>query len=195
MIVIGSKKRFITGSWILASLLLVGYNGATLITLFNPQFVERSVEVKLASIKWKQLKQRTSQAMEILKDFNLELVLKKFVPGYHIQERNNTVPQGLKGRETTESMLPPLTGIMRFSDVHGNKKMLAVIAGKSYSVGTDVQGFTIQEITENGVGLKKAGTSWFIQTPEVYFSLDKRGSAFKGQARTLTEEETSLISK
>jgi len=195
MIAIGGKKRFIIGSWILASLLLVGYNGATLVTLFNPQLVERSDEVKLASRKWKQLKQGTSQDMEILRDFNLDLILSKFVPGHHIQEGKSIDSQGLNGKAAFESILPPLTGIMRLSNVHGSKRMLAVIDGNAYSEGAQVQGFTIQEITEKGVGLTRAGTSWFVQTPEVYFSLDKSGSAFKGQTRILPEEETSPISK
>ena len=164
-------------------------------SLFDPQFVERSDEVKLASRKWEQLKQQTSSAMEFLRDFDLELILAKFVPGYPIQKVKTIETQGLKGKETDVRILPPLTGIFQLSDVLGNIRMLAVIDGKVYSEGAVVQGFTIQKITEKGVGMTKAGTSWFVQAPEVYYSLDKRGSAMKRPSRTLAEEGISAVSE
>lgn len=179
MIAFGSKKRLFLGSWILVALLLTGYNGATLISLFNPPLVKHSDEVKLASRKWQQLKEKTSFASKILKDFDLDLILSKFVPGYHEQGIKGTRAQKLNG----ESELPLLAGIMRLSDVHGNKRLLAVIDGKAYVEGEQVKGFTIQNITEKGVGLTKVGTSWFIQAPEVYFSMDNKCTAYRDESK------------
>ena len=171
----------------MAALLLVGYNGFTLASLFNPSLVGRSIEVKLASQKWRQFEERSSLAAKNALDFDLDQILSRVIPGFQKQEKRTSRPQaveGVAGKNAIGTKLPSLAGIMGFTDVNGNKQLLAVIEGRAYPEKAQIQGYTIQEITQKGIVLKKAGTDWFVSAPEVYFSLDRRGLA--GQEPTGT---------
>ena len=171
------------GGWIVAALLLLGYNGFALVSMFNPPLVRISDEVKLAREKWRQLQDRNLLALKKNKK-DLERIFPKSVPSDQKQEKQAVI-----------SPLPVLTGIMRFSDVQGNKRWVAVIEGKTYTEKTQVQGYTIQQITEKGVVLTKAGISRFVPTPEVYFSVDRSGLVAKDTSGTPEEEESSKVSE
>lgn len=177
MITLGGKKSLFSGSWVLAALLLVGYNGFNLISLFNPSLVGRSVEVKLASQKWQQLKERSASAAESALDFDLDLILSKIIPGFQETEKTaSKTPVGeVEGKNAIETKLPSLAGIMGVTDVHGREQLLAVIEGAAHPEKARVKGYTIQEITQKGIVLTKNGKDWFVPAPEVYFSLDRRG--------------------
>jgi len=177
MIILGSKKSLFAGSLVLAALLLVGYNGFNLISLFNPSLVGRSVEVKLASQKWQQLKERSALATKNALDFDLALILSKVLPGFQEMEKTaSKTPVGEgEGKNAIETKLPPLAGIMGVTDVHGREQLLAVIEGAAHPEKARVQDYTIKEITQKGIVLTKNGKDWFVPAPEVYFSLDRRG--------------------
>jgi hypothetical protein len=50
----------------MAALLLIGYNSSKLMTLLSPPIAGRSMEVKLASQKWRQLQNKISQSLEVI---------------------------------------------------------------------------------------------------------------------------------
>lgn len=180
MIVFGSKKNLYMGIWIVSGLLLLGYNGFALVSIFNPPIVGRSDEVRLASEKWRQLQDRGSLARQTTGDrMELAKILSRFIPGEQKQEQ-----------QVILSALPALTGIMRFSDVHGNARLVAVIQGKTYAEKTKVQEYIIQQITEKGIVLTKAGISRFVPAPEVYFSLDRSGLIIRDKPGATEQEES-----
>ncbi len=166
-----SKKGLYTGGWILVALLFLGYSGFSFLSLFDPSFVGHSEAVKLASQKWRQFEEQNALAKDITAAVDLDLILSKFLPRFLKQEQTAALSQNVGEEESVGVQLPVLTGIIRFSDVHGNMRLLAVIEGNTYPEKAQVQGFSINDITEDGVVLSKAGIKRFVPAPEVHFSL------------------------
>jgi hypothetical protein len=190
MITIGSGKQLYIGGMILAALLLLAYNGFTLMSLHNPKILGRSIEAKLASQKWQELEIRElSDPGKTLADLDLNPILSKFTRSYHDQiermklsvlkkepELEAIIEEIKPEEEETVQIRPPnLKGIVRISDVQGNIYSVAIIEGERFQESEIVQGFTVQQITDKGVVLTKSGKSWFVPAPEVHYSVDQGG--------------------
>ena len=179
MTAIGSRKRRYIGIWILAALLLVGYNGFTLMSLFNPSLADHSPEPRIAAGKWRQLRERTLKKTAV---FDPDLIRKKMMPGLRRQvETARTAPagNGVNKPKSAGVRLPVVTGIICVSDIQGNKRLLAVIDGRTYRQADRVQGFWIRKITEKGLHLTRSGSQWFAPAPKVHFSVEKTGAGDK----------------
>jgi hypothetical protein len=158
----------------MAAILLIGYHGSMLMTLLSPPIAGRSMEVKLASQKWRQLQNKISQSIETSTKFiNLDTALLGGVfdssnnslsepPGVTLEE-NKTVQQ-------TELDLPTLSGILRNTDIYGRAYATAVIDGQRLKENDRIQGFKIQEILEDGVVVTNSGKRWFLSVPDVTYS-------------------------
>ena len=178
MIALGSRKRWCIGSWILTALLLAGFNCLKLISMFNPIVVGYSDEIRLASQKWRRFEEHNSSTRINSIDFDYNRAFLKFIKG--VKNREETA---LGLQETGEAVaknadkIPPptLAGIIGFSDVHGNERLLAVIEGGTYKEKAEFQGYTIKEITRKGIVLNKAGSTCFVPVQKVHFSIDRSG--------------------
>ncbi len=174
----------------MAALLILAYNGFSLMSMHNPKILGRSIEAKLASQKWQQLeKSEPSDPGKSLADIDVDPILSKFTQGFHKQvqriklsvlkrepETGKEIEDIQKEVEEEIEISPPsLKGIAQISDVQGNVYSVAIIEGKRVREKESVQGFAVQKITDKGVVLTKAGKSWFIPTPEVHYSLDQGG--------------------
>lgn len=173
MIATGGTKRILSGCWIIAALVLLGYNGSELITLIGSPLIGHSKDIKLAGERWRQLKKIESKALQKENDYlDLDLVLSKVVPVFKKQEKK--ILAAVKGKKDTERIiLPVLTGIITFSTINGNKKSFALLDGKRLEKLDRIQGFTVKKINAKGVELTKGGAIWFIEAPKVYYSVDK----------------------
>ena len=159
------------------ALLLLGHNGFKLLSFFDPGLPGQSRVIKEAREKWQHLEKKASLAMtESLDNINLDRIFANFTSVSHKQEKKASIarPQPIKEKRI-KTKLPSLTGIMQISGANGNTESLAAIDGKCLGEGERVLGFTVQEISKEGIILIRGGTSWFVPTPKNNFSLDQGG--------------------
>ena len=185
MIALGSRKRWYIGSWILTALLLAGFNCFKFISMFDPILVGYSDEIRLASQKWRRFEESNSSTRINSIDLDYNQAFLKFIKGVKNQEETASGPQetGEAVAKKADKITPPiLAGIIGFSDVHGNERLLAVIEGGAYKEKAEFQGYTINEITRKGIVLKKAGSTCFVPVRKVHFSIDRSGLTDRKQS-------------
>ena len=160
----------------MAALLFLWYNGNKLVSLLNAPITERSAAVKLASKQWARLESVISKrSKDDLNDKKVLALLSAVTPGTGLQGKQGIKAaeiQKTKRKTEDKALLPVLSGIVRVSDRLGNVSSIALFEGKRFVENDRVKGFRVQRITKKGVLLLKAGKSWFVPAPEVYFSLD-----------------------
>ena len=111
---------------------------------------------------------------ESVDNINLTPIVSKFAPDLRVVKKQPPQPesQPIEFEGKLETKPPVLTGIMQILDARGNQRSFALIEGKRLMEKDSVRGFNVQKVTNKGVVLTKEGKTWFIQTPNVYFSLD-----------------------
>ncbi len=189
MKIIGSSKRLSAGGWVLAALLLLGYNAFILTSLFSPPIVGRSKETRLASQKWFKLDNKIKLLMkESFQGLDLEQIVDRFSPDIDViktkivQPEPAALPISMPIEIETEQKveLPVLTGIMKILYAHGNHRSFALFEGRRLGIDDTIRQFTIQKITQKGVVLSMGDKTWSVPAPEVYFSLDREKSGHAG---------------
>ena len=181
MLTTGAQKRMLTGSWILAALILLGYNGLELTTVLEPSVLGYSSTLKTVKEKWEKLKPKYPSSEDKPRDVTgLDLKLVKFIPGTPQQDNNRlTLPeknlvQAESGKENTEELqivLPHVSGIVQVTGMSGETRLLAMIEGERLSEDDRIMGFTVKKITSEGVTLIKGGKDWFVKVPQTGFSI------------------------
>ena len=157
----------------MAATLLIAYHGSKLMTLLSPPIPGRSMEVQLASQKWRQLQNKISQRMASSTNvINLDTALLGV-----FDSSNNSLPKPSvvtleedKKVEQTENHLPILSGILRNTDIYGRVYATAVIDGQRLKENDRTQGFKIKKILEDGVVVTNSGKQWFLSAPDVSYS-------------------------
>ena len=177
MIILGNRKRLYTGCWVLALLIIGGYNGFILTSIFSPPLVGRSKETRLASQKWLRLDNKQSTIHKnSLEQFDLQQVIDRFSPDISII-KSKPIPsksKKLTGKfeKESEAIPPVVTGIIKISDVHGNHRRFALMEGKQLMENDSIRGFTVNKITDKGVVLIYNEKKLFVPSPQVHFSLN-----------------------
>jgi PhoPQ-activated pathogenicity-related protein len=64
-------------------------------------------------------------------------------------------------------------GITIPSDTLNKQKALVLINGITYSENDEVSGYLIEKITKEGVSFKKNGQRFFVDAPEILYSVDQ----------------------
>jgi len=152
---------------------LIGYHSSMLMTLLSPPIAGRSMEIKLASQKWRQLQNIISQGSEASTEvIDLD---KALMGSWAKSDEKGPKPPDIsseadKRDQQTIIRLPTLSGILRNTDIHGHATATAVIDGQWLKVDDTILGFKIQKIQEDGVTITSKGQSWFLSAPEVSFS-------------------------
>ena len=157
----------------MAAILLIGYHSSLLMTLLSPPIAGRSMEVKLASQKWRQLQNKISQSIaSSTKVINLDTAL---LGVFESSNASLPEPPGVtleedKKVQQTENHLPILSGILRNTDIYGRVYATAVIDGQRLKENDRIQGFKIKKILEDGVVVTNSGKQWFLSAPDVSYS-------------------------
>ena len=169
----GSRQRLVLSGWVLVALMLIGYNGSKLMSLLSPPMVSRSMEVRLASQKWRQLQNIISQSSEKMTPaIDLDTAFGKIPP---VVEKEIPVQPDQSPAENNEiqhakMQLPTLSGILRNIDIHGRAYAVAVIDGHRLRENDQMDGFTVQKIKKDGVVIARNGQTWFLGAPDVAYS-------------------------
>lgn len=142
-------------------------------TLLSPPIAGNSMEVKLASQKWRQLQNKTSRSPEeSTEDIDLDAALLG-IPSKSddiLSKLPETPDVENKKVQQTKLQLPILSGILRNTDIHGRAYATAVIDGLRLKENDRIQGFKIQEILKDGVVVTSGGQKWFLSAPNVAYS-------------------------
>jgi hypothetical protein len=169
----GSWQRLTLSGWVIAALLMIAYNGSKLMILLSPPITGHSMEVKLASQKWRQLQDKISQdSKEHLEAIDLDMAFFRKAPN---SESVNSEPPDIPvakvdNVQPTTINLPILSGILHNTDVHGRAFALAIIDGQRLKVNDKIQGFKIHKISGNGVVVARDEQQWFISAPKVPYN-------------------------
>ncbi len=145
-------------------------NTHSLMSLFDTSLVGNSEAVRLASSKWRQFEELQVKASKKAHTIDLNMIFTKFLPD-KIPPANAGV---VSEKETQADTLPVVSGIVALSDVHGSRLLYATIDGATYPENAEVQGYTIEAITQKGVLFTRYGKRNFVPKPEVYYSIDNR---------------------
>jgi hypothetical protein len=173
MQIFGDSRRLALGAFILAGLLLIGFNAAWLTRLLNPSLPANSNAVKTAAAQW-----HAYQAAEE------RLARKDAAAGFWLA--NWSIPEPRRERRPVEPLaasapasaaadapLPAVNGILEIAEPGGSSRILALIGGRARGENDQVSGFTIERITVAGVAFGRDGRRWFAPAPEVPFSVDR----------------------
>ena len=169
----GSWQRLVLSCWLIVALGLIAYNSSKLMTLLSPPIAGRSMEVRLASQKWRQLQNsidRGSEEFTKIIDLDMALLGIPANPADNIPKLPDISSDENKKVQPSEIQLPILSGILRNTDIHGRAYATAVIDGHRLLENDRIQGFTIQKILEDGVVIAGSGQRWFLRAPAVAFS-------------------------
>jgi hypothetical protein len=142
-------------------------------TLLSPPIPGRSLEVKLASQKWRQLQNKISQRIaSSTKVINLDTALLGVSDSSKngLPESPAVTPEENKKVQQKENHLPILSGILRNTDIYGRVYATAVIDGQRLKENDKTQGFRIKKILEDGVVVTNSGKQWFLSAPDVSYS-------------------------
>ncbi|MFH0729045.1 MAG: hypothetical protein V2B19_22240 [Pseudomonadota bacterium] len=180
MIPTGNTKKMVMGGWILATLFIVAYNGFQLAPLFSPPIVGYSDAVKSVIGKRHSFETQVLSARQSARQFDPAGITAGVDRSPEKKEEPISAPPPSIASETTsgaaaggaetESPPPKLQGIFRVSDIHGNVKLRALLAGKIMREKDRIGDFTVKQISDKGVLLTKDERSWFLESPNVPFS-------------------------
>ena len=176
---VGNVDRACLWGFVLSALLLVAHNGLNLTTLLEPGLSGYPADVRGIRSQWGLLEQVRSLGLvdaEAGGHVDLDRVLGKFVPD---PGEKTWVPASAaaSAMEVPASVakprarLPRLTGIVRQSDSQGRAQSFATLEGEVHVESEQVWGFTIEQISQEGVLLTKGGSRWFIPAPKPSFSV------------------------
>jgi len=179
MIVKSNPKRMIIGLWVLAALLILWYNAAAMTSLLDQPLAGLSPQAKAAITKWQRLEmQITSQLKETLHIQELE----KYLTAIDMEKvkailpKKDTKPKPAAKKEALpvkkeEVILPKVNGIVEIHNAAGESVFRAIIDGKTREVKSRIGDFLLVRIDTSGVLLTRKGESWFIDAPQVEFSV------------------------
>ena len=164
------NNRLYNSAWIFGAFLLLAANTYSLMSLFDKALVGNSEAVRLASSKWRQYEELKAKAINETHNIDLGMIFTKFLPDEISPANTGAVSE----KENPADTPPVVSGIVELSDVHGNRLLYATINGATYPEKAEVQGYTIEAITQKGVSFTKYGKRNFVPKPEVYYSIHNR---------------------
>ncbi len=177
MIRLSGRMRMFAGGWMLAALIVIAYNGASVSTLFSPPIVGLSQDARLASQKWLRLENKmTAHEKRAAAPADLEKIVARYSPKISRATVKTPAPTASAAKKAAAPVIPPvLTGVIEVMDRQGVRQLTAVMEGRRWVEKERIRGFSIKKITLDGVELTRNGRNWFIPAPKVYFVPDRSG--------------------
>ena len=165
-------KRILGAAWLAAGIFLAGYNQAALRGLSAPPSTDFPGEIRRALKGHDRLLQLSARrggegGIDINRFFSRHTPAAPVPGGRETARRVSPKKNGCGG-----GRLPALSGILRRVDIHGKRRLIAVMAGMNLAEHQRVDGFTVHKITEKGVILKRGAERWFLPAPNARYSLD-----------------------
>ncbi len=178
MILFGTKQRLCYSLWVIAAAILAVINALGFLSLegqalegYSP--VIKSLQVNLARLDsalsiQKSLDFSDSEIQRLLKAYEL-----KAQPAAEMTASSNGAASPDKTEISKQPALPDLNGILQEVDPNGNLRYAAILNGKAFRRNDQVMDFMVKKISPQGVLLSRAGKTWFVRRPDVYYSNDQ----------------------
>ena len=163
------------GYWILAALVLLGYSGYKMMILVDPVIPIPSREVKGTRQNIHKMESLASLSAKGMED---SLQLDRVLQGFAGESERKTVAMNTPEKKPAEQKHkepdpPDVSGIFQTLTPQGGIEHRALIKGSCVRENDSVNGFTVKEITWEGVTFCKNDKKWFMPSPDVDYSLDK----------------------
>lgn len=173
MQILGDSRRLALGAFILAGLVLIGFNLAWLTRVLNPPLPPHSNAVKTAATQW-----HAYQAAEerlARKAAEAGVWLARWPPPEPPRQSRPAEPVVVPTPPgaAADVLLPTVSGILQIARPGGGSRSLALIGGRLRGESDQISGFTVERITAAGVELGRGGRRWFTPAPQVPFSVDR----------------------
>ncbi len=172
---LGSRTHVLVGLWILAGLVVAGVNGTMLMSLLDEPLAGYSSGVRMADQGFRKYHLLVAAHAEKITS-RMDLLIDRFTPGI-VEEEKPVVQQPpaasslAKKRAPAPAALPTLTGIMTSRSSDGHARRLAVLGGRICAEGDRFGNLTVKRILRGGVSLVKGDQTWFLNAPDVAYSL------------------------
>ncbi len=183
-----NPKRMIIGLWVLAALLILWYNAVAMTSLLDQPMTGLSPQARESMTKWQRLEiQIESQLKEkfsaqefdkFLSAIDIEKV-KAILPPKKTKPQINVAKKTTEPVKKKEIVLPELNGIVAIHDAAGETIHLAVIDGKTREEKSRIGDFLLERIDAEGILITREGKSWYIDAPQVAFSVDNSRSDYR----------------
>lgn len=165
----------------MAALMILWYNAVAMTSLLDQPLAGLSPQARETITKWQrlelqiesQLKDKLSIAEmdKYLSAIDIEKV-KAILPAKKTKPKTVAVKRTTKPVRKKEIVLPKLNGIVTIHDAAGKTSYLAVVDGITREEKSRIGDFTLERIDASGILINQEGESWFIDTPQVAFSVD-----------------------
>jgi len=174
MKIVANNRRMYIGAWLAAAFLLLGANLYHLSRLEYQPLAESPAIIK-------QLRLRLSHFDELIAAQRTQashreppIALIRLQPA--ADRPPPVLPAGVdeKSPPPGTMLLPRLTGILRVASGDGTGHYRAVLDGKVYAEKELIAELSIEEISTQGVVLRRRDQRWFIPVPEVYYSISQK---------------------
>jgi hypothetical protein len=178
MLKLANQQMLSIAGWIVAAFIILGINGAELISLCNSINDRLLTETISASVKTNQLEKFIKKIKE--DEIEYRKSLKKIMLfGSKSTYSDQELPvSGISNRikKIGGTTLPLLSGVIQVSDINGDVQSFAVIEGNKYSTDDQIDGYILREISSKGIVLTKNKKEWFVPIPFVPFSVNYKDS-------------------
>jgi hypothetical protein len=172
---LGSRIHVLVGLWILAGLVVLGVNGAMLMSLLDEPLAGYSGGVRVADQGFRKYRMLvTAQDGKITS--GMDMLTSRYTPRV-VEEEKPVVQQPsapfsiVKKKAPAPVVLPALTGTMTSRSSDGSARRLAVLDGRLCAEGDRLGGFTVKRIARGGVSLIRGNQAWFLKAPDIAYSL------------------------
>ncbi|MGA6926907.1 MAG: hypothetical protein WBY88_14560 [Desulfosarcina sp.] len=170
-------RQALIGLWILAGLLVAGFNAYAIITLLDTPLSGYSDDVRTVERGMQQCRLLLATAIQKNRS-EMAAVAERF-PSKTVKHdpiaRKPVVSAPVKkssGEASTR--LPCLAGILIRRTADGIVNRLALLDGRPLSEGDTIADFSLRQISDRGVMLARGGRIFFIEAPRVSHSLTTR---------------------
>lgn len=177
MRLIKGGRQALIGLWILAGLLVAGFNAYAIMTILDTPLPGYSDGVRTVERGMQEC--RTLMATVTHKNRSEIAALAGRFPSTAVKQvpiaRKPVVSAPVKEPYSQASgNLPSLAGILIRRTADGIVNRLALLDGRPLSEGDTVADFSLREISDRGVMLARNGRTFFIEAPRVAHSLTTR---------------------
>lgn len=174
MHLLGNRMHALIGLWILAGLAVLGLNGYMLMSLLDEPLAGYSSQVRNADQSFRQYRMLLSAETEKI-NIGMQWLAKRFTPMDTQDEPappsvSDSVPVA-KQTAAPPVVLPRLAGIMTSRSTDGTIRYLALMDGRVWAEGDQLQDLTVRQIASRGVTMARGDQSWFVKTPEIAHSV------------------------
>lgn len=175
----GDRVKAFIGLWVIAGLIVLGVNGRAFLSLLDEPLAGYSSGVRMADRGFQQYRQLLSAKTEKISSAMAHLVQRFSVNAPAVEHASAVEQKEAPAKETRHVNLPTVTlpvlaGIVTRRSAAGQTHHVAVLDSGVYAEGEQLQSFTIRQISADGILLARGKQTWFLERPDIGYSLSKR---------------------